>query len=136
MSEVQGRTNDGRPPAALVNISDHMVSAITVTTNLHTEVVVTTKDKISNALFRVLPKFRRRTGWVAPATLVSSLVIALLSTDFNQKLFGLSAETWRVMFTLAAGASGVWLVVSFGSGNILLCKSQACSRGDRQDSYE
>lgn len=109
MTEIQGSPQGQRSPA-LVNINEHMANSITVTTNLHTEVVVTTKDKISNALFQVLPKFRRRNGWVAPATLLSSLVIALLSTDFNQKLFGLSAETWKAIFTIAAGVSAVWLI--------------------------
>lgn len=114
MSHLQVPDDGSRAPA-LVNISEHMATSITVTTNLHTEVIITTRDKISNALFRVLPKFRRRTAWVAPATLLSSLVVALLSTDFNQKLFGLSAETWKAMFFLAAGLSSLWLVWAVGA---------------------
>lgn len=113
MSQIQGPAGAG-VPAALASISEHMADSITVTTNLHTEVVVTTRDKIANALYRVLPKFKRRTSWVAPATLLSSLVVALLSTDFNQELMGLSAETWKAMFTLAAAAALLWLLWAIG----------------------
>jgi hypothetical protein len=94
----------------VINLSESMSSQITVTTNLGTEVLITTRDKISNVLHTVLPKVRRRDQWVAPSTIGLSLVIALLSTDFNQRLFGLSAETWKAFFYVAAGLSIIWFV--------------------------
>ncbi|MDI2033009.1 hypothetical protein [Paenarthrobacter nitroguajacolicus] len=109
MSALQPSQAQGAP-VTLLNISEHMAASVTVTTNLQTDVIVTTKDKVSLALHDVLPKFRRRVAWVAPATLVSSLLVALLSTDFNQRLLGVSAETWKTLFALATVGSVVWLV--------------------------
>jgi uncharacterized membrane protein len=109
MHEVRSRQGG---PVALSAITEQLAQSITVTTNLHTEVVVTTKDKIANALYRVLPRYRRRTAWVAPATLLSSLIVALVSTDFSEKLWGLSPEMWQAMFYVATAGASLWLVWS------------------------
>lgn len=113
MTAVQGPISGKSPLApATINISDEMSSSVTITTNLSHEVIITTTDKIDNALHRVLPKYRRRVAWAAPLGITSSLWIALVSTDFNQKLFGIPADMWKGAFLMMAIIGSAWVLVS------------------------
>lgn len=103
---------DGGHPGHTIDISAHISRSITVSTNLEQDVIVTTRDKISNALHDVLPKYRRRVAWLGPAGITLSLWIALASTDFNQKLLGVPADTWKGAFMFAAAAGTIWVLVS------------------------
>lgn len=105
---------------ANIDINEQISRSITVTTNLDMNIVVTTRDKISNALHEMLPKFTRRTAWVAPAGLSLTLVTTLLSASFKDPLFGVDAAVWNAIFLLGAFASGVWLVTSLV---MLICRS-------------
>ncbi|MDR7081450.1 hypothetical protein J2X01_000727 [Arthrobacter ginsengisoli] len=115
MSEIQ-QTPSSRPQplAHTIDISAHISRSLTVSTNLDQDVIITTKDKIANALHEVLPKFRRRVSWVAPVGVTASLWIALASTDFNQKLLGIPADTWKGAFLLAAVLGSIWVLVAVG----------------------
>lgn len=89
----------------------HIAQSSNVLLNVRTDYVVTTRDKIEIALRRKLPLFLRRTAWVAPASLLSALVMSIITSDFT-KFMGISEDVWSTVFVVAAILSGVWLLRS------------------------
>ncbi|QIG57699.1 hypothetical protein PP358_gp28 [Arthrobacter phage Shoya] len=108
MTDLQSQ--EGRSvPLPLISISDHMAESLTVTTNLHTEIVVTTRDKLEIALRKKLPLFLRRKAWVAPLSLLIGLVASIVTSDFHD-FMGLSDEVWATIFVIGAVLTFAWLV--------------------------
>lgn len=97
---------------APLDINEHLSRSITVSTNLETNIVVTTRDKISNSLHEMLPKVVRRNAWLAPASLLLTLITTLVTADFSKDLFGVSPDIWQAAFMLGAGGTLIWLVVA------------------------
>jgi len=79
--------------------------------NVKSDLIEITEDKLENILLKHLKKMGTRKGWLAPLGLFISVVLANVSASFNEK-FGISASTWEASFILALIASFVWLIVS------------------------
>lgn len=101
--------------------------------NIKSDLIEITEDKLENILLKHLKKMGTRRGWLAPLGLFISVVLANVSATFNEK-FGVSASTWEAVFILALIASGIWLVVSIvllwanwkeSSTDSLICRIKA-----------
>ena len=79
--------------------------------NVKSDLIEITEDKLENILLKHLRRMGTRKGWIAPLGLFISVVLANVSASFNDK-FGIPSSTWEAVFLLAAIASGIWLVVS------------------------
>jgi len=79
--------------------------------NVKSDLIEITEDKLENILLKHLKKMGTRNAWLAPLGLFVSVVLANVSATFNEK-FGIPASTWEAVFILAAIASGVWFTVN------------------------
>lgn len=79
--------------------------------NVKSDLIEITEDKLENILLKHLKKMGTRKGWLAPLGLFISVVLANVSAIFTEK-FGVSANTWEAIFVLASFGSGIWLIVS------------------------
>jgi len=79
--------------------------------NVKSDLMEITEDKLENILLKHLKKMGVRKGWIAPLGLFISVILANISATFDQK-FGVPASTWEAVFILAAIGSGIWLVAS------------------------
>lgn len=104
------KTNDKSSIFENDNISNGLIKNIKVHTNLAQDVVVTTEDKIRICLINYLSKMEKKSTWVAPASILLTIVITLLTSQFNN--FYLNADTWTAIFTISAILSGLWLLRS------------------------
>lgn len=79
--------------------------------NVKSDLIEITEDKLENILLKHLKRMGTRKGWLAPLGLFISVVLANVSATFTAK-FGIPASTWEAIFILAAIGSGIWLIVS------------------------
>ena len=79
--------------------------------NVKSDLIEITEDKLENILIKHIKRMGTRKGWLAPLGLFISVVLANVSATFSAK-FGISANTWEAVFILAAVGSGIWLLVS------------------------
>lgn len=85
-----------------------LVSVESVTFNLSQAVVVTTEDKLKLCLQRHLSEVEKSRDWVAPFSLLISLILALITTEFKD--FVLPKATWSAVFIISAILSGLWFL--------------------------
>jgi hypothetical protein len=81
------------------------------TSNIKSDLIEITEDKLENILLKHLKKMGTRKGWIAPLGLFISVVLANTTAIFAEK-FGIPSSTWEALFILSAIASGIWLAVS------------------------
>ncbi|WP_323775121.1 hypothetical protein [Alcanivorax sp.] len=82
--------------------------------NVKSDLIEITEDKLENILLKHLKRMGTRKGWLAPLGLCISFILANVSATFSAK-FGIPASTWEAVFILAAIGSSIWLLVSIVS---------------------
>lgn len=78
-------------------------------------VIETTEDKLRLYLIEHRRAVASRQKWAAPATLLFTLITALVTTDFKEEAIGIAGSTWKSFFMLASVATVFWLVRSLWS---------------------
>ena len=73
------------------------------------QIIVTTADKAKLCLIQALDRMERRKAWIAPVGILTTLIAVFLTSTF-QDFLGLSKDYWKAFFSLAAVASGIWLL--------------------------
>lgn len=79
--------------------------------NVKSDVIEITEDKLENILLKHLTKLMTRKGWMMPLSLFISVFLASLTATFTRK-FGIEGHVWQATFILSVIVSGVWLVAS------------------------
>ena len=80
----------------------------TIYENLNQDIIHITADKAHRYLTDWRDKIERQGSWIAPLSLGSSLLLALLTADFKDK-FGVPKEYWSAVFFVACLATVIWL---------------------------
>ncbi len=78
--------------------------------NLSQEVILTTEDKVNLCLLKYLKQMEKKRGWMAPAGVLITIIITLVTSDFKD--VGLEASVWSALFIIAGILSFIWLVFS------------------------
>jgi len=86
------------------------VEVTNVHSNLSQEVIKITTDRLKLILKDYLTLMERKKEWIAPLSIVITLVVVLITTSFKQAYF--SADTWKAIFIIALILSIVWLIKS------------------------
>ena len=86
---------------------DLTINAVHV--NVAQEYIVITEDKTYRCLTEWEKGVRLRESWIAPFSVLISLVLAFATADFRDA-FGLPKDTWRAIFVVGVVISGAWLV--------------------------
>ena len=85
---------------------DDMVKEVLIT---HQRLIVTTEDKISNCLSKHSKRLEKKNAWIAPCTLLFTIVVTFATTTFKDFLLG--AATWEAAFILAGVGVLIWLAI-------------------------
>ena len=80
-------------------------------TNVKSDLIEITEDKLENILLKHLQRLGLRKSWITPLSLLVTIILANLSATFGDK-FGIKGTVWEAFFLLIAIVSGIWLVVS------------------------
>ena len=95
----------------LENISKEMVVSSTAHVNVGQDVIATTEDRIRLCLYKHERGLAARDGWVAPVSLVVTILLVLVTSDFHN-FAGLSKETWQAVFLISCGLAVIWSIAA------------------------
>ena len=87
-----------------------LVSVERVTLNVSQRVIVTTEDKLRLCLHNHMGEIDKKRDWIAPFSVLLSLLLALVSTDFRD--FLLPKDTWRATFVISSVLTFAWLCIT------------------------
>ena len=79
--------------------------------NIKSDLIEITEDKLENILLKYLKNMGRKTAWMTPLGLFISVILAINTSTFTDK-FNIPANTWEAVFLIAAFGSGLWLLIS------------------------
>ncbi|GEM_PF-3931108 len=71
-------------------------------------IIVSTEDKISLSLIRHLRRIGEKRSWITPLSLLLTIVITFLTTEFKTWIF--VKETWQAVFLIAGGIFFLWFI--------------------------
>lgn len=80
--------------------------------NLKSDIVEITHDKLENVLLKFYQKHLLRTIWFNPLSLLVGVALTLTTADFKTNALGIEGTTWKAIFIIALISSLIWLVVS------------------------
>lgn len=80
-------------------------------TNVKSDLIEITEDKLENILLKHLQRLGVRKSWITPLSLLVTIILANLSATFGDK-FGIKGSVWEAFFLLVTIVSGIWLTVS------------------------
>lgn len=78
-------------------------------TNVKSDIIQITHDKLENVLIKFYQNYPLRTAWFNPLSLAIAVVLTLSTTDFKENALGLDAATWKSIFHIVLIASILWL---------------------------
>lgn len=122
MTPHQKQTRPPKPivseePTAVIKSSENFIEekllgSYTVHNNLGEKVSLITESKLKVCLMEYLQNLEKRGVWIAPLGILATIVITLLTADFQDKFY-ISRYTWQAIFILSAIISSVWLILVF-----------------------
>jgi len=71
-------------------------------------IIITTEDKLKLYLQGHLSKVEKSRNWMVPFSLLISLIVSLISSNFKNYIF--SKETWSSIFIISTIMCFVWLL--------------------------
>jgi hypothetical protein len=77
--------------------------------NVSTDAIIITHDKLENILIKSYKKHLWRTAWINPLSLIITLCLSVATSDFKPSALGVDASTWRAFFMLVFLGSSGWL---------------------------
>ncbi|MCF7844207.1 MAG: hypothetical protein K9M03_00060 [Kiritimatiellales bacterium] len=89
---------------------DLNTKVIKVSTNTNQKLIVVTHDKTLLCLKRNIAKLGKH-EWVAPLSTVTTIIIALITSDFKKALW-LGPSEWKAMFVISGFLATGWLSVT------------------------
>lgn len=82
-----------------------------ISTNTHQDVIHITEDKLRLIVEDYERSWRSRMEWVGPFGILVSVIISIITSEFKGA-FGLTGESIKSLFVIAAIGSGAWLFIS------------------------
>jgi len=77
--------------------------------NVKSDLIEITHDKLENILLKHLKNLDLRKSWITPASIFLTVLIARLTSTFNDSL-GIPKDVWNAFFLILMVASGIWLI--------------------------
>lgn len=81
-----------------------------VCSNTETDLIEITDDKLRNILSTFIQDLKKVQLWLVALTLVLTILLAILTADFNKDFLGISRTYWTAIFYVSLIISIVWLV--------------------------
>lgn len=83
--------------------------------NVKSDVVEITHDKLENCLLKFYRRHLLRSAWFSPLSLGIGVSLTLVTAEFKQTVFGVEAAAWKAFFVIALIGAVIWLTVSLVS---------------------
>lgn len=83
--------------------------------NVKSDVVEITHDKLENCLLKFYRRHLLRSAWFNPLSLGIGVSLTLATAEFKQTVFGVEAAAWKAFFVIALIGAVIWLAVSIVS---------------------
>lgn len=80
-------------------------------TNVKSDLIEITEDKLENILLKHLHKIGIRKSWIIPLSILVTVLLTILSASFGDK-FGIKGSVWEAIFLIIAFSTGIWFVIS------------------------
>jgi hypothetical protein len=88
--------------------------------NIRSPIITITRDKLELRATSFLKRMRAREGWIAPLGAAIPILLALVTTTFNDVI--LKKDQWQLVFIVGLVGTFIWLVVAavraFGGSNM------------------
>lgn len=78
-------------------------------TNVKSDLIEITHDKLENILLKHLKNVNIKTSWVTPLTISLTVLLARLTADFKD-YFDISKDVWDAFFLILFFASVIWFL--------------------------
>ena len=88
--------------------------------NTRTNHISITEDKLKVILYEHKKYLYDKTSFIAPLSLVISIILTFSTANFNPITLGLKAEVWQAIFVISLILSSLWLIYTL----IMLYKSR------------
>jgi len=99
------RTKNGKPssPNRFIN---------KICSNTKSDLIEITEDKLENILSRFITNLKKAHMWLTPLSLFVSILLVVLTAEFNKNFIGISKDIWTAIFYILLISSFMWLVWS------------------------
>lgn len=81
--------------------------------NTRTNHISITEDKLKVILYEHKKYLYDKTSFIAPLSIIISIVLTFSTANFNSTTFGFKAETWQAFFVMSLFLSSIWLIHTF-----------------------
>jgi len=80
--------------------------------NTQCDVIVITEDKLKVILSNLISNLKKSETWLTPLSLFITLIITVLTANFNKSFLGVEKDVWCAIFYLCLIGSLIWLIIS------------------------
>jgi len=95
-----------------INIQEENRFVNQVCSNTKSDLIEITEDKLENILSRFILNLKKVQLWLTPLTLFVSILIVVLTADFNKDFLSIPKEIWSSIFYISLVLSFIWLIWS------------------------
>lgn len=83
-----------------------------ICTNTQSDLIEITEDKLEIIFIKFLSKYTKSKYWVTSLTVVLTILIAILTADFNKDFLSISKDIWSAIFYLGLFLSFILFIYS------------------------
>lgn len=80
--------------------------------NTKSDLIEITDDKLRLILSDFIERIKKTHDWLIPFSILLTLIITFLTTEFSKDFLGISRSTWSTIFILIFIISVIWLIIS------------------------
>lgn len=81
-------------------------------TNLKSDVIEITEDKLRLILSKYIMRLKKNRDWIGYGGMTLTVVLSLVTCDFNKNFLGIEANIWYAIFVLSAFVLGILTIVA------------------------
>lgn len=83
-----------------------------VCSNTKTDFIEITEDKLENILIKFLNRYNKSRHWITLLSIVMTILISILTADFNKDFLKISKDIWCAIFYLGLFVSFILFINS------------------------
>ena len=108
---MNNTNTENNTPVAQFNSSPENKFVKSYVSNVESDLIEITEDKLENILLKYLHQIDSNQSWITPLSLFLTIILVITTASFTDKL-GLKQGTWESMFNMAALITFIWLCIS------------------------
>lgn len=81
------------------------------TSNVKSDLIEITEDKLENILLKHLNKLNTNQMWITPLSLFITIILVIITATFSTKI-GIDKSVWEAIFYISAIITFIWSIIS------------------------